>query len=235
MDNICPIEKCTGCQACYNTCKHGAIKMMPDGCGFIYPMIDNDECINCGLCKRSCPVNEKTLLLYPQSCYAATLKSDADLYASASGGAATAFMRTVISDGGVVYGCTGEDVYNVHHVRIDSLSDIDRLRGSKYVQSQIGDAYIKVKKDLKEEKPVLFIGTPCQIAGLQAFLRKDYTNLITVDLVCHGVPSQKMLNENIHYYTTDADAFYPQMQFCKNCIWMVFAKPSICRHQKEIL
>ena len=205
IKEVCPVDKCTGCSACYNVCRHQAINMVEDSLGHLHPEIDSDKCFGCHLCQISCPVINKQNLLYPKSCYALALLEEKDLMESASGGAATALMRAVVSEGGIVYGCTGEDVFHVHHIRVDSLKDIQRLRGSKYVQSEIGTTYREVLKDLKDEKMVLFTGTPCQIAGLKSFLRKDYSNLATMDLVCHGVPSQKMLTENVGYYTGEKD------------------------------
>lgn len=205
MEVICEKDKCTGCSACYNICKHEAINMLPDELGFVHPVIDIDKCVDCGLCRKNCPVNHLQPLLYPQECYAASLMSDNELKQCASGGAATAFARCIIRKGGIVYGCSGEDVFNIQHIRIQSLTEIEKLMGSKYVQSKIGYIYQLVLDDLKKERLVLFIGTPCQIAGLKAFLHKDYECLLTVDLVCHGVPSQKMLNENIAYYISEKD------------------------------
>ena len=205
MREICPMVQCTGCSACYNACRHQAINMTENELGHVYPQIDEDKCVGCNLCQMSCPVVNKPLLRYPNFCFAVALLKDEDLKFSASGGASTALMRAVINENGIVYGCTGEDVFHVHHIRVDSLQDIERLRGSKYVQSEIGLIYKSVLADLNSDKTVLFTGTPCQVAGLKSFLRKDYPKLITSDLVCHGVPSQKMLTENIHYYTSESD------------------------------
>lgn len=205
MKKICDKEKCTGCGACYNLCSHSAIEMKEDACGFFYPTINQDLCVDCGLCTQRCPANNHPNLHYPIKCYATVLPNDEDLKRSASGGASTAFMRYVIIGGGVAYGACGNNIFNVHHVRMDSIEDIERSRGSKYVQSCIGDTYKYVKQDLLNGKQVVFTGTPCQVAGLQSFLHKDYDNLVTVDLVCHGVPSQKMLNENISYYTGEKE------------------------------
>lgn len=218
MKEICPKEKCTGCSSCYNACKHKAIEMKADTYGFIYPVVKQNQCIDCGLCQKVCPVNYPQQLLYPNDCYATTLQEENDLMKSASGGAATAFMRKFINQEGIVYGCTGEDIYHVHHIRIDSIIDIEKLRGSKYVQSDISDTYSQVLADIKLDKSVLYIGTPCQIAGLRAFLRKDYEKLFLVDLVCHGVPSQKMLTDNIHCYTRESNGKDLKVSFRRKLI-----------------
>ena len=186
--------------------------------GHVHPQIVEDKCVGCNLCQMSCPVVNKPLLVYPDFCYAVALPKDKDLEFSASGGAATALMRAIINENGIVYGCTGEDIFHVHHVRVDSLQGIEELRGSKYVQSEVGLIYKSILADLKSDKTVLFTGTPCQVAGLKVFLRKDYPKLITLDLVCHGVPSQKMLTENIHYYTSENDGKNIKVSFRrKNC------------------
>lgn len=204
MEEICVKEKCTGCSACFNACNQKAITMSEDACGFYYPKIDPNLCIDCGLCTKVCPVNTKPTFKYPLDCYAATVKSDKELLSCASGGLATELSRYIINKGGVVYGCTGKDIRNVHHIRINKIEDIELLKGSKYVQSFIGGVYKDVKNDLQTGCFVLFIGTPCQVAGLKGFLRhKDYQNLIIVDLACHGVPSQKMLNDNISLYCAE--------------------------------
>lgn len=206
MKEICPKDKCTGCAACFNACGKEAITMTEDSCGYVHPQIDNELCVDCGLCTKVCPVNTKITLRYPLDCYAATVKSDEELLSCASGGIATELSRYVIDNGGVVYGCTGKDIRYVHHIRVDCKEDLQFLKGSKYVQSFIGETYKAVKNDLQTEKLVLFVGTPCQVAGLQGFLRqKDYPNLITADLVCHGVPSQRMLNDNISLYCKESE------------------------------
>lgn len=204
MKEICVKEKCTGCSACFNACSQKAITMSEDACGFIHPNIDQNLCIDCGLCAKVCPVNTKVTFKYPLDCYAATVKSDEELLSCASGGMATELSRYVINRGGIVYGCTGKNIRNVHHIRINKIEDIELLKGSKYVQSFIGEVYKNVRKDIQTGCFVLFIGTPCQVAGLKGFLRhKDYQNLFTVDIVCHGVPSQKMLNDNISLYCAE--------------------------------
>lgn len=204
MVEICNKDKCTGCAACLNVCNKDAITMVEDACGYVSPEIDPSKCVDCGMCAKVCPANNKVELRYPMDCYAAKVKDEAELASCASGGMATELSRYVIDKGGVVYGCTGKDIRYVHHIRIDSVEGLDLLKGSKYVQSFIGGIYKDVIHDLHSDRLVLFIGTPCQVAGLQGFLRhKDYPNLITADLVCHGVPSQKMLNDNIALYCTE--------------------------------
>ena len=152
MKAICPIDKCTGCSACFNICGKNAIKMSEDACGYIHSQIDQDLCVDCGLCAKVCPVNTKVTLRYPQKCYAATVQSDDELASCASGGIATELSRYIIEKGGVVYGCTGQDIRNVHHIRVDNVEELEYLKGSKYVQSYIGDAYTKVKRTFYLEK-----------------------------------------------------------------------------------
>ena len=202
MKEICPIDKCTGCEACYNVCAHSAIKMQPDSSGYKYPVIDESRCTDCGLCQKSCPSLTFHLRYYPIQNLAVTTKEESDTLSCASGGAATLLSRSIIHQGGVVYGCDGNNIRNVHHTRISTLEEVELLKGSKYVQSAINDVYRKIREDLRSGTKVLFIGTPCQVAGLYGFLRyKVYENLFTADLVCHGVPSQQMLNDNIDLYT----------------------------------
>lgn len=181
---------CTGCSACAQTCAHQAIVMTPDQEGFLQPVINVDKCVECGLCMKKCPALSPLVKesLSHQKSYAVISYSDRNI--SSSGGAFSVFARYVLSQGGVVYGATMDDSLKVRHIGIFSLDDLSKLRGSKYVQSEIGDTYVDAKNQLKQGKMVLYTGTPCQIAGLYKFLGKSYQNqLITLDLVCHGVPS----------------------------------------------
>lgn len=195
MNIICPIEKCTGCFACLNICPKGAIIMTEDKYGFLYPKIDINICIKCGLCEKVCPVLTPVRLNEPLSTYAAV--SSEEVLTSSSGGAAAVMTKYILSKGGIVYGCVQYNYKNICHARIDNINDIKLLKGSKYVQSFIGTIFGDVKSDLCKGVDVLFIGTPCQIAGLRNYLGKDYDNLYTSDLVCHGVPSLKMLIDDI--------------------------------------
>lgn len=198
---ICAFEDCTGCMACVNACAHSAIDIEITKLGFQYPYINLDKCVSCGLCYKVCPslnIREKS---FPTSCFAVTIKHGQELLNCASGGAATALSTTVLRNGGVVVGCSGEDMTHVKHIIVDNEDDLYKLQGSKYVQSEISDTlYREIRHILSTGRQVLFIGTGCQVAGLQNFLIKPYENLITVDLVCHGVPSQQMLCDNIKEY-----------------------------------
>lgn len=199
MIEICELSKCTGCSACLNICGKNAVSMQADDLGFKHPIIDSSLCIDCGLCAKICPINNSPISSYPLEAYAVQSAQLDDLMSSTSGGAASVFSQYVLQQGGVVYGCTGERASHVRHIRVTSLADLHKLKGSKYVQSDMGFLFRQVKQDIETGMLVLFIGTPCQVAGLKKFLRKDYERLLTVDLVCHGVPSQQLLDDDLQY------------------------------------
>lgn len=203
---ICPHEECTGCMACESVCIHKAIKIEKDAIGLHYPHKDMEKCVGCGLCEKSCPNNITPVYHKPLSSYVASAVSYDEQQTSTSGGLASVIARHIINIGGVVYGCTAEDARHIRHIRISSLKEVDLLKGSKYVQSDMTGIMRLVKEDLKHGLKVLFIGTPCQVAGLLTSLRKPYDNLITVDFVCHGVPSQQLLNDIVgHDYPSLED------------------------------
>lgn len=181
-----------GCHACYNVCPVDCIKMKSDDEGFWYPEVDHDKCINCHRCIDVCPIVNKPDKNSKPISYAC-ISNDDDIRAnSSSGGIFTLLAENTLAEHGVVYGASLTDDAEVVHVPVDDVAGINVLRGSKYVQSRIGDTYKQAKKHLLEGSQVLFSGTPCQIAGLRSYLGKDYPNLITVDIVCHGVPSPKV-------------------------------------------
>ena len=184
---------CCGCGSCAARCPKGAIDMMEDEHGFRLPRIRKDACVRCGACKTVCGFQRKLAARSGGPFYAAALAAgEPD---SASGGVFACLARAVIERGGIVYGAAydaGEDGLRVRHRRVDSADGIHALQGSKYVQSDATACYGMVERDLKGGLTVLFSGTPCQVAGLKGFLRRDYGNLILVDLVCHGVPSEAM-------------------------------------------
>lgn len=197
---ICPEDKCTGCMACLSACRTDSIIVSKDVCGFKYPLINQTTCVDCGLCYNVCPGNKPLVKVFPIKSYAFVVKDEARLERVASGGAAYFISKQVLKAGGRVYGCSGEDITHVRHVYIDSVEELHKFCGSKYVQSDMNLVGRLVLNDLKSGREVLFIGTPCQVAGIKNFVRKDWPNLLTMDLVCHGVPSQQMLNENIESY-----------------------------------
>ncbi len=193
-------KDCCGCYACYNICPKQCITMKIDDEGFWYPDIDKNKCINCNLCEKVCPIiNKPKNSLYEEKSYAVFNKNEKIRLESSSGGIFSLLAEYVINNHGSVYGSIFDENFNVKHIKINKLQDIKLLRGSKYVQSKIEDVFKFIKSDLKNDKLVLFTGTPCQVAGLQSFLQKKYNNLILMDIVCHGVPSplvwQQYINE----------------------------------------
>ena len=195
---LCEKEKCTGCFACYNICPKNAIEMKEDELGYIYPNINKKNCIDCKLCEKVCPTLNESEFKAPQKCYAAKVNDDEKLKKSTSGGIATALSEEIIRNNGIVYGAAYLDNCEVNHIRVTELEELDKLKGSKYVHSYVQNTYQLVKEDLLKNNEVLFIGTPCQIDGLRKYLMKEYENLYLVDLICHGVPSQKFLKEEVY-------------------------------------
>lgn len=192
IDTICDISKCTGCSACKNICPTGAIDMEEGLIGHIFPSI-SEKCIECKKCVHTCPVNKEAPLLTPQKVYAAWVNDDNEHHTSTSGGAAACFTNTCLEHNGVVYGAASLPRGVIRHIRIDNKDDAWKLKGSKYVHSHINDKFKDVKKDLDDRKDVLFIGLPCQVAGLKNYIGCKDERLICVDLICHGVPSQRVL------------------------------------------
>ena len=200
MTEICDINLCTGCAACASVCAHKAINMVEvPPHGYLHPKINNDLCVDCGLCSKTCPANNPPEFNSPLTAFAAISKNHDDLMSSSSGAASSVLATHIIKKGGVVYGSVEEDYTHIAHQRIDSLGDLPKIKGSKYVHSYTTDIFPKVKADLQQGLEVLFLGTPCQIAGLRKYLRKSYDNLTLVDLCCHGVPSQKFLRDDVEH------------------------------------
>jgi hypothetical protein len=193
-------EKCSGCAACENSCGYGAITMQPNELGAIIPQIDPTKCVSCGLCVKICPQNSAPDLHKPLDCFAVTRKNPECLTGSSSGGVGAGLSELVISQGGVVCGSTFSNG-RICHVVAETKLDIEQFKGSKYVQSETGHVFGQILHYLKKDRFVLFAGTPCQVDGLLHFLRRPYDNLLTIDLICHGVPPQQYLKEHIRSVT----------------------------------
>lgn len=204
MQEIIEKQKCTGCHACYSICPKRCIEMIYDDEGFLNPRINEENCIGCEACVRVCPLKQVRQPNPKGRAYACINNDENVRLKSSSGGVFSLLATEVINSGGVVFGAAFDDNFNVHHIDIDSISKLDLLRGSKYVQSRIGSSYAKAKEYLDEGRMVLFSGTPCQIGGLKSFLGKMYDNLILQDIVCHGVPSPLMWQKYIKYRENEA-------------------------------
>lgn len=192
-------QSCTGCAVCDNVCPKGAIQMVADERGFLHPIVSSDVCIECKLCEQLCPViSHKELDNIEPQVFVAWHKDRSIRLDSSSGGAFSALAESVINQNGVVYGASWDGPRKVAHKRIDSIAGLAELRKSKYLPSTIAKAFKDAKKDLQSGRKVLFAGTPCQIAGLNSYLQHiDAENLVTVDFICHGVPSPAVYNKYI--------------------------------------
>ena len=190
-------DACCGCQVCGDICKHNAISFKFNKEGFLFPYIDRDLCTECNVCELVCP-----MLNVPVG---NDIKSSVASYAhtkpqnSSSGGMFSVLASSILSQGGVVYGAAFDETHYLRHMRITNIEDHNVLCGSKYVQSDCRGIYKQVKEDLSQNLKVLFVGTPCQVAGLRKFLRHDYDNIYLVDLVCHGVPSPGIFADYLNY------------------------------------
>ena len=192
-------SKCSGCSACYSVCPKNCISMIEDEEGFLYPTVNKDDCIECGLCEKVCPLeehnNKKNGVV--SSCIIQN-KDKEVLLQSTSGGSFTPIAEYVLRQNGVVFGVemTSDD-FIIRHTKVEKKEELLKFRSSKYVQSSVGDTFKDAKNELENGRMVCFSGTPCQIQGFKNFLKKDYENLITVDVVCRGVPSPGMWRDYV--------------------------------------
>lgn len=192
-------ENCTGCGACVQRCPKQCISWTTKEFDFRYPRVDEVTCINCGLCENVCPIDKELKAPTAQKAYAAVHKDSSVLEKSTSGGAFTALADTIFYQVGVVYGAAMLNDMQVKHICTENRTAFAELRSSKYLQSDTGTTYQMVEQDLKQGKVVLYSGTPCQIDGLKCFLRKEYENLYTADIVCHGVGSQAYFDKYMEF------------------------------------
>lgn len=193
-------KDCCGCGACKNICPQKAITMNSDKYGYIYPKINYDKCIKCGQCKKICSYQNDVLLQDVCSAWVASSKDEDIIINSASGGIFAVMAKKILEENGIVVGVSLEKIDNKlipKHIKIDSVDCLRKIQGSKYIQSDMGNIYIEIKKELNNKKKVLFSGTPCQVAALKYFLGKRYENLYTIDIICHGVPSIKFFQDYI--------------------------------------
>ena len=188
-------EHCSGCTACMVCCPKEAISMCADEEGFKYPVIDRNRCVECGKCVRTCPITNKQKKNSVVDSYIAINNDKNQREASASGGLFSVIAHYVLEKNGVVFGAAYDEELRVKHTAIEHEADLEKLRMSKYVQSDLGDTFKQVDKYLKADRIVLFSGTPCQVAGLRAYINREDANLILLDLVCHGVPSPKLFED----------------------------------------
>lgn len=192
-------EKCTGCKACVLSCPQHCIMLKKDDLGFEYPYIDEKKCIHCNICKSKCHIQNEVKVLRKRKVltYAAFHKNSSIRRKSSSGGAFWAAVCCIIKKRGVVYGAVQCSVFDVVHQKAESLEECKKFRKSKYLESDLNDVYRKVFDDLSQGKQVLFSGTGCQVAGLYSYLGRDYENLYTCDIICHGVPSKVLFEKFI--------------------------------------
>lgn len=201
MLEIIDKTKCSGCSACRDVCPNRSIIMVADDEGFLYPHIDVQTCVKCGQCVKVCPILSKTENKTDKiiTAYGAQTRNDDILDQSSSGGIFSEIATYVLEQNGVVFGAAFDEEFRVRHIAVEQIEHLQKLRGSKYVQSEIGDCYTRAEAYLKEGRLVLFTGTPCQIGGLISFIGKEYDNLITQDIICHGVPSPMVWRKYIEY------------------------------------
>ena len=214
-------EECCACSACQQICHVDAISMKQDEEGFLYPVKNTDICVNCGNCEKVCAFVKKYELKNPLEVKAGYIKDISQRQRSSSGGLFYVIASDIIDQGGVVVGATLTEDMQVHHKIVSTLDELETLRGSKYVQSAMEDSFRIIKRLLKEGKHIYFVGTGCQVNGLKSYLRRDYENLLTSDLICHGVPSQDLFDKHIKYLEAKYKGKVISYEFRNNRSWSV--------------
>lgn len=243
MKEICPYNSCTGCYACVNTCPSRCIQMIVDEIGELHPIVDQQKCVDCGLCAEVCPNNTTPVYHYPQHCYAAYLAPIHERLKSASGGIGKALTRWTISQNGIVFSTEWDPERGAIQTDCAVEGDLSKYQGSRYVHSIVGDElFIRIQEYLEAGKTVMYISTPCQVAGLLNFLPKEYANLITVDLICHGVSSPLFLKQELEHISKRIDTDnVSDVRFRDNAghdfhmtLWdegnIVYDQPALCNY-----
>ena len=236
MLQIVEKEKCCGCYACQNICARNAIELKLDGEGFAYPVIDQQRCVDCGACEAVCPIlnSPKEEENERQKGYLVQIKDERIRKESTSGGSFTAIASWIIDQRGVVFGATLDIVKReVHHRWVDNKEELRLFRNSKYVQSNIGECFKEARHFLKEGRWVCFSGTPCQIEGLKCFLRGDYEKLVTVDVVCYGIPSPGVFRDYINWQQNRIGGKFTKMLFREKRLSYNYTSVSIFNEDKE--
>lgn len=214
MIKVMDKAKCVGCHACYNCCPLNCITMEDDDEGFMYPRVDQNVCINCKRCEKVCPVIQKpTLGAFSEVSFAAYSKNEQIRKCSSSGGVFSVLAQIVLKHNGVVFGAAFDDEFQVHHIRVESVKDLEKLRGSKYVQSRIEKTFKDAKEILRSGREVYFSGTPCQIDGFKNYLGREYENLITQDIICHGVPAPYVWDKYLDSVRNNINSEIKQISF----------------------
>lgn len=205
--------QCCGCNACEMVCGKKAITMIEDEYGFRFPQIDTEKCVGCGSCQKVCCINNDVELCKPGTVYAASYKNKDISAKSASGGIFAALAKQVLTEGGIVFGSAYTKQFDVEVISIEKIEDLPRLQGSKYVQSSMNSSFLKIKSELQTGRTVLFCGVPCQVEALKRFLGRSYENLLLVDIVCHGVPSNRMLKDYLSFLADKKQMEIQSIQF----------------------
>lgn len=220
------VPNCTGCYACSNICPSDAITIKELQDGHLYPVINEEICVDCKTCLKVCPEYTKRTFLhtdYPAKAYAAWNKNEEIHRESSSGGIFTELASSVIRHGGCVFGAAFDESLDVCHIKVETMDELSLLRGSKYRQSHLTQTFRQIRKELRTGRVVLFSGTPCQIAGLKGYLFKDPENLICIDVACHGVPSAKLFRKYRSWWEEEVHSNLEKIQFRdKSSGWMSF-------------
>lgn len=238
MPRLASNTNCTGCTACVSICPKNCITIQNDEYGFQIPVVTElNSCIECHLCEQICPVLHKNEVQENQLfAYAAFTQNESVRMKSSSGGLFSEFATEVLNNGGIVFGAAYDNEFRVHHIGIENKDELEQLFGAKYSQSDLDDTFKQILCELKRNREVLFSGTPCQVAGLKSFLRKDYTNLTCIDFVCHGVPSPMAWQEYVKYRAEiDNDGSLPVTinLRSKNTGWSRYRYSNVFKYDEE--